>query len=171
MEKTVGERMVYVGIPSVKDSLRVAEAGGIVAVSSSSKNPDICWDFIKYMFSEDVQKTVALNQSIPVRQDVIDTLTEAFLHPEKISDSSVKSLVKGFYRTEKAGGTVSAEQWIVDDYLAAINSPNRLKTYDWGLYSIIRDEVNSYYSQNRSPEQIADTLFSRIKLYVEENYG
>ena len=171
MEQTVGERMVYVGIPSVKDSLKVAEAGGIVAVSSSSKQPDICWDFIKYMFSEDVQKTVALNQSIPVRQDVIDTLTEAFLHPEKVTDSSLKSLVKGFYRTEKAGGMYSAEQWIIEDYLSAINSPNRIKKYDWGVYSIIRDEVNSYYSQNRSPEQIADTLYSRIKLYIEENYG
>ena len=50
MEKTVGESLVYVGYPPAETTLRIAEPKGLVAVSTSSKNPEICWEFIKYMF-------------------------------------------------------------------------------------------------------------------------
>jgi len=43
-------------------------------------------------------------------------------------------------------------------------------SYDWGLYNIICDEVNAYYYQNKSPEEIAKTFQSRLDLYVSENY-
>ncbi len=170
MEKTVGESLVYVGYPSAETTLRIAEPKGLVAVSTSSKNPEICWEFIKYMFSEEVQKTVALNQSIPVRQSVLDMTTKAFLHPEEITDPAMNSLVTGFYRT-KSTGLKPAEQWMVDDYIEVINSVDRIYIHDWGIFSIIRDEINSYYAQGRQPEQIADTLYKRIQLYIEENYA
>lgn len=36
--------------------------------------------------------------------------------------------------------------------------------------NFIRDEIDSYYLQNKSTDEIARTLQSRIDLYVSENY-
>ena len=42
---------------------------------------------------------------------------------------------------------------------------------DWGAYNIICEEIASYYTQNRSVEQIAETLDARLTLYIQENYS
>ena len=34
----------------------------------------------------------------------------------------------------------------------------------------IIDLIESYYVQNRTPEQVADSLDKRITLYIQENY-
>lgn len=51
-----------------------------------------------------------------------------------------------------------------------INSIDSVISYDWGLYNIICDEIDSYYIQGKSEDEIAKTLQSRIDLYVAENY-
>ena len=61
-------------------------------------------------------------------------------------------------------------EWIITDYKAMVNSVDAVISYDWGLYNIICDEINSYYLQNKSTDEIAKTLQSRIDLYVSENY-
>ena len=60
--------------------------------------------------------------------------------------------------------------WIISDYREMVLSINSVISYDWGLYNIICDEINSYYFQNKSPEAIVKTLQSRLDLYVAENY-
>lgn len=52
----------------------------------------------------------------------------------------------------------------------SIDSIDSVISYDWGLYNIICDEIDSYYIQGKSEDEIAKTLQSRIDLYVAENY-
>ena len=54
--------------------------------------------------------------------------------------------------------------------MRTISKADTVATYDYGIFDIIYDEINSYYTQNRSPEQIADTLDERLTLYMQENY-
>ena len=56
------------------------------------------------------------------------------------------------------------------DYLEMIGSVDSRATYDWGLYSIIWEEINSYDLAGKTPEQIAESLQSRLDLYAAENY-
>ena len=69
-----------------------------------------------------------------------------------------------------ADSVIKITQDVVDDYLEAVYSADTLTVMDQRLYSIIYDEVNSYYTQNRSTEQIAESLMKRLDLYAEENY-
>jgi len=57
-----------------------------------------------------------------------------------------------------------------EDVLIVDYGRSTAATYDWGVFDIIYDEVNSYYSQNRSSEQISETLEKRLTLYMQENY-
>jgi hypothetical protein len=59
----------------------------------------------------------------------------------------------------------------VEDFRRAIRSVDAICAYDWRLFNIIVDEMQSFYSQNRSVEQIAASLYERLNVYYDENYG
>ena len=53
----------------------------------------------------------------------------------------------------------------------AINSVNYVKVTDWGIYSIIFNEMESYYNNGKDTHSTAESMTSRINLYLDENYG
>jgi len=60
---------------------------------------------------------------------------------------------------------------VIDEYIHAIDQIDSLMTFDWGVFNIIYDETMSFYSQNKSSDEIARSLQSRLNVYVDENYG
>ena len=98
---------------------------------------------------------------IPVTKNMLDTFCECCLHPDQIQDE----VLKKHFEKKKA-----VSQEAVDRFLKDISSADTVQTFDWGVFDIIYDEVNTYYSQSRSPEQIAESLETRLTLYMQENY-
>ena len=118
---------------------------------------------IKYMLTDEVQEIEIGQGDNPVINRVFEDYCEYAAHPDAVPENEVvwKSIVRG----EKA-----IPDWIISDYREMVLSINSVISYDWGLYNIICDEINSYYFQNKSPEAIVKTLQSRLDLYVAENY-
>ncbi len=82
--------------------------------------------------------------------------------PNSVVDEDMRRFVLG-------KSAVSAET--IEEYKRMIDSIDTIRTMDWGVYNIICEEIASYYTQNRSVEQIADTLDARLSLYAQENYS
>ena len=59
----------------------------------------------------------------------------------------------------------------VEDLLRAVDSADTVLSYDWGLMSIIENELYTYHNSGKSIEETAESLFNRLTLYREENYG
>ena len=57
-----------------------------------------------------------------------------------------------------------------EDYFSAMSCVSVIQTNDWGIFNIITDEMASY-SQGKSIEEIAESLQSRLNLYIDENYS
>ncbi len=153
---------VYIGYPSIDGSVRLANPVGQVSISSSSERPDICWQFISMLFDEDVQRIIATNQSIPVSRQVLDELSESTSHPETVDPESP------FYSYVHRLPPV--DEVTVELFNESVESVNTLLSYDWGVYNIICEEVDSYDLQGKTIQDIAESLQSRIDLYVSENY-
>ena len=62
------------------------------------------------------------------------------------------------------------DEEMADNYLAMISEADTVDIYDWGLWIIARDEVTTYYTQDKSAEDVADALYSRYLVYAQENY-
>lgn len=151
----------YIGYPSIHDSVHLAIPQGCLAISTTAKNKDKCWEMISMLLSENAQKQTILSGYIPVTQTAVDTFCDCSMHPDSVTDEVLKSYI---------GNRKSVEQEAVNLFLETISMADTLATYDWGVFDIIYDEVNSYYSQNRSSEQISETLEKRLTLYMQENY-
>ena len=163
IESELNDSFVYLGFPSINGSARSAQPDGLVAISSDTKYKEACWQLIKYMLTDEVQEIEIGQGDNPVINRVFEDYCEYAAHPDAVPENEVvwKSIVRG----EKA-----IPGWIISDYREMVLSINSVISYDWGLYNIICDEINSYYFQNKSPEAIVKTLQSRLDLYVAENY-
>ena len=151
----------YIGYPSIHGSVHLAIPQSCLAISTTAKNKEKCWEMISMILSEDAQKQTILSGYIPVTQSAVDTFCDITMHPELVTDEVLKSYI---------GQGKAVEQETMNHFLETISMADTVATYDWGIFDIIYDEVNSYYSQNRSPEQITETLEKRLTLYMQENY-
>ena len=161
LEASYGKSNVFIGYPSLRGSAHLLNPEDLVAISNTTRHADICWEIIRQMFSRETQELLAAYGSIPVNDDVLHELCLCAADHDSISEGPIRNAMKN---------QDPIEEWIIDDYLQAICSVDTIITYDWGVADIIRDEVESYYSQNRSINQITDTLISRLNLYYEEIY-
>lgn len=166
LEKDYNERICFVGSPSFDGSVHLAMPSCCLALSTTAYDPEVCWQLMSGLFSSEVQKIAAANGEMPVNQEILDMVCKAFLDPEAVTDGIIKSLVA----QGKELGQTKLTQEIIDDYLEIVYSADTLSYQDRRLYLIIREEVNSFYSQNRSTSQIAETLMQRLDLYAKENY-
>ena len=151
----------YIGYPSIHGSVHLAVPQCCLAISTTAKNKDKCWEMLSMLLSDEAQKQTMISGYIPVTQKAVETFCDLSMHPERITDEVLKSYI---------GQRKAVDQEVINLFLKTINKADTLATYDWGLFDIIYDEINSHYSQNRSSEQIADTLEKRLTLYMQENY-
>ena len=71
------------------------------------------------------------------------------------------------YRTYLCQDEISADT--AEDFYKMIESVDSVLYFDWGIADIIDDEVSSYFNQNKPVDEIAESLYSRIELYLSEN--
>ena len=163
IESDLNDSFVYLGFPSIYGSAHAAHAEGLVAISSSTKYTDACWQFIKYMLTDEVQEIELGLRNNPVMQKTLEDYCRYAAAPETVPDNEIiwSSIV---------AENKPVPEWIINDYRSMVNSIDTVISYDWGLYSIITNEVNSYYLQGKNIDAISETLQSRIDLYVAENY-
>ncbi|MBQ5968049.1 MAG: extracellular solute-binding protein [Clostridiales bacterium] len=155
------DEFTFIGYPSISGSVHMAEPTCCLAISTTADDQEACWNVLSMLLSEEAQKQTMMGGRIPVTKNMLDTFCECCLHPDQIQDE----VLKKHFEKKKA-----VSQEAVDRFLKDISSADTVQTFDWGVFDIIYDEVNTYYSQSRSPEQIAESLETRLTLYMQENY-
>lgn len=154
-------RFRFIGYPSISDSVHLAQPECCLAISTTSSHKEKCWEVLSMLLSKEAQKQTMMSGYIPVTKDMLDMFGEMSMHPELVTDEVLKSFI---------GKRDPVDQKVIDIFLETVSSADTLETQDYGIYDIICDELNSYYSQSRSPEQIAASLDQRLTLYCQENY-
>ncbi len=160
-ERNAHDRITYVGFPSLEGSVHLIHPKGLVGISSSTKFPEQCWDFIRELIMPETQKKAVMTHSVPVNSDVFELMCRCASNPDSVSDEDMKRFVKGH---------TAVTQEVIEDYTEIVNSVDTICAIDWGAYNIISEEISSYYTQKRTVKQIAETLDARLTLYVQENY-
>ena len=167
--KDMGVTAKYIGVPSMRGSTHPVMAQGLVAVSAGSDYPEGCCEFISYMFSDDVQEKILLNNWIPVNSVILNTYLDYMSNPSSIPED------KHLYSELALHDSVTDELMPLPDderglFVEAINSTDMIMAFDWGIKNMIYEEMNAYYRDNVPIENVANALYSRMSVYVSENY-
>ena len=114
-------------------------------ISEDCKYKDQAWDFVKKYFTADYQKSMVTEGKggcFPVRKDAYDIM---FNMSKAIDDSEYSKEVDNAVRS-------------ADKALLNISSVN----------DIIIEEASAYFEGNDSPESVASSVQSKVKLFMSE---
>lgn len=160
----------YIGYPMEGVSGTVISPDApMLAISIGSEHKEVCWEFIGQYLDRDYQKTLGL----PVNKKAMEEKLAESLTPEYTVDENgdrkpvVKSQV-AFAGEESADNIycLTKEQTIRLMHLiesAEINDAN-----DYHLFRIIYEEAESYFSGDKTLEEVTEIIQSRASVYVSE---
>lgn len=163
IEESMNKSIVYLGRPSIYGVTHTIDPDGLVAISSSSDHPEECWNFIKYMFDEQVQESIASYGINPVNKNVLNEFINYSKNPNQVNRENY--IMFNYFRDKK-----KVPDWIINDYLDMVDSVDSVVTYDWGIFNIISEEVDAFTLGKKSIGDVSKSLKSRLTIYWSENY-
>ena len=135
------------------------------AINANSSHIEGAWEFLAYMMSEEVQRTLQNPMAATNRAVCIETL-----------EREVQWLKKGNIKEDGYGRRWSSED-ITDDKVAEyISMRDRAEPGDdeedrrmKPIWQIIWEESEAYFVGDKSIEEVADIINNRVQLYLDEN--
>ena len=164
-----GEEVAFVGFPGSEGNTGVIYPYFQMAISKDCENPDAAWDFMRQFYTYEGQKE--LDYGAPLNLRVMDErLEEAQQRPYWIDDNGEKVEYDETYwigDKEIIIQPMTAERaQEVKDYVLSVD---KLYYYDNAIVDIIVEEAAPFFEGQKTAEQAADIIQSRVQIYVNEN--
>ena len=164
-----GEDITLIGFPVDEGMGAGLNFSTLMAISALSKNQDVAWEFVKEFFTEEYQD--ALEYDFPVRMDSMKKLEEkAWEKPFYVDEQGNRQEYDDYFYVGgveiPAEPMKPAETAALMDY---IKSLDKLCVYNETLYNIIMEEAAGYLEGQKTAEEVAKVIQSRVKIYVSEN--
>ncbi len=153
-----GEGFHCIGTPAEGNGYQT-ECYECVAMNSRTKHVKETEDFLRYLISEENQAAYTTRW---VRRDVIRN---------RIKEHTEASEMPVFFISEKsviqlegrADGSSFAEEYI------ELMDKSILESTDYEIQGIIMEEAASYFSGDKTEQQVAQAIQNRVQLYLDEN--
>lgn len=163
-----GKDIEFNGYPTTKDGKSYINARAQISMSSDCKNKQAVWEFMKSFLTDDYQKK--LEWCFPVKKTAVEALAKKAQEKNYYIDSDGKKVentsVWSIGGTEVEIGELSKEetQTVVD----FIESVTETQSSDDNVINIIAEEAAAFYEGQKSAEEVADIIQSRVSIYLSE---
>lgn len=164
-----GEAVSYIGFPTAEGSGSAASVDYTLAISEESAFKSEAWEYISYFIKDEYQDSIT--SGFPVKLSSIDKKAEKEMQPNTwTNEETGEEVVEDYYF------------WIGDDEMI-LELPTKeecqyvidfLKTIDYrmryneDITAIIEEDAAAYFEGQKTAQQVADTIQSRVKIYVSE---
>lgn len=168
-----------------------------IALSASSPYTDVCWQLIKYLLSSEYQDSAG-NYTLSIRKDKLEAMAQKAIEDSKNNSSGDLIVYETAYygSAETTNETVSVDtdtatdnviqddndnynqnskyteltQDMIDRVNAAIEATTIVNRYSdtSDYYKIIEEEAGAFFAGQKSVQEVAGNIQSRIQLIVQE---
>ncbi len=165
---TFGKDVSLVGFPSGNGSGAAIFPSFQLTVSASSKVKDGCWEFLRFFLSDEYQKTI--DTAWPVSMKYVNALADAAKKRPTYTDENGKEVEYDdtWYVGEQEVIITPMTDDEVKQVIGYFDTLNQLGTYNDAVDNIISEEADAYFSGQKSAEEVADIIQSRVQIYVNE---
>ena len=172
-----GGSSTYVGYPSNNGVGNMLYLGDGYGMSSSCKNKDAAWEFLRSILTKDYQKSV---WGLPVNKEAFNEQLKVSMTPEYKKDAEGNYLLDddGERIQVSKGGIGFADGTTYDLYamtqdqadrlLDLINTTTRSYEINDGIFQIVKELAQSYFAGQKSAEEVARLVQSKANIYVNE---
>lgn len=144
-EQMAGCKLSFIGWPTVDGScgsdLHLIDPVGVV---DQGDNASGCWEFIKFMLLDPDMKDDSLPVYIPLLRDKADQARDSEDVPVKMSDDDAERL------------------------LSLISEIENVAIYDETVLDIISEESAAFFNGDKTAEEAAELIQSKVSIYVAE---
>lgn len=163
-----GDDLIYVGMPSEDRNGNSFSLDSGLAMSSKCANKDAAWKFLRGRLTGDNN----YRWSFPINQSAFDAFMKEAMTPDTYTDENgnVVEYPKLEY-TDATGETVQIMAMTQEDYdqfMELLQSTTKLADYDEAIMNIVMDEAQAFLDGNRSADDVAKAVQSKVKLHVNE---
>ena len=138
-----------------------ADVFNMFGMNANSKNKRTAWEFIKFLLSDEMQSSLNII-SLPVNNNAraenmkLEVVEELFVPVEE----------------REAKELTPEQQAILDEYAGYIedysNQINAVTLTDSKIMSIVTEETNLFFTGEKSAEEAASSIQSKVSLYLNE---
>ena len=168
MKSSLGSDVTYVGFPADEGYGAAFSMNDGIAMSKTCSNKDVAWQFMGQFLTEEYQS---------------DNMWGGFSTNKKAFEKQAENAMKQEYTVDGepiplySYGTSNSDEMIdvyamtqaeYDKIMEVINSTTRVMTYDQEVLDIIKDETSAFFEGQKSAEETAKMIQSRVGLYVGE---
>lgn len=160
--------ITFVGFPTDTGKGNYINSYMTFAISEKSANKEAAWEFLKSFFNEEAQEEQGCF-AISVKA-VEEQLERAKKLPSYLDDDG--NLVE-FHDTYWMYDTEIELNPLTDEEAKAaydfVKSVDTFGESDQKIIEIVNEEVESYYNNQKSAQDVAKVIQSRVQIYVNEN--
>ncbi|MBR4413162.1 MAG: extracellular solute-binding protein [Lachnospiraceae bacterium] len=163
-----GEIPELIGVPlSGKDSA-VLNIDSVIGISNKSKHKEAAWEFIKTCFEHDYYEK--MGWGIPsVEKELDEKAAKATEHQFYIDDDGNKVITDETYwlvdHEETIEPLTKEEVAKLKDFVVNVEG---LYNWDEELNNIVDEETQPYFEGQKSAEEVAAIIQSRLQIYINE---
>jgi ABC-type glycerol-3-phosphate transport system substrate-binding protein len=150
---------VYMGMPSEDGSGPFAVGVDTFAISSSTEYPEVCWEFLCGIMTEEELDAFG-GLGIPMVKSIVETdLANAMLEPSS----------ENFPVQSDDDTLLSLSQDEADAFLEMITSVTHAKLRYDGVTDLITEEMKLWFNGSQTKEQTMAYLQDRVSTYMAEH--
>ncbi|MCM1063495.1 MAG: extracellular solute-binding protein [Eubacterium sp.] len=164
-----GEPVTFIGFPTEEGQGSYVNAIQSFALSAKSANLDGAWEFIRYYLTDEYQST--MDWGIPVnKQMFLEEAQEATKKPTYTDeDGNEVEYEETYWINDEEIPLPPLSQEQVDQIVDFVMSVNQGYYYNDNVLNIINEEMGAFYSGQKSAQDTANVIQSRVQIYVDEN--
>lgn len=164
-----GEPVSFVGFPTDSGKGSYINANMAYALSAKSENLEGAWDFIRYYLTDEYQET--LDWGLPVNEQLfLEKSKEATKRPTYTDENGQKvEYDETFYMNGEEIVIPPLTQEQVDQVVEFIQSVDVAMYYNEDVLNIINEEMDAFYTGQKSARDVAAIIQSRAQIFVDEN--
>ena len=164
-----GEDITLAGFPSKTPGKAAIFPQLQIAVNAGSADKDACWSFVRRFLLDDYQN--GLEMYWPVSISALDELANKAMEPLYYDDEDGNQVED--HIVVNIGGEDIALPRIsdteVDQMYSFLRSLDSSSYYDASVENIINEEAAAYFAGQKSAEDVAGVIQSRVQIYINEN--
>lgn len=165
-----GGDVVFKGMPSEDKKGNIVMLTGGLAMTSSCKDKDTAWQFIRRVLAEDFQENSVWG--LPITQKAYDAKLAKAMKQDYETNENGKQVpvARGSY-TSPDGQQVdyyALTQEDADKIKAVVDSATHTVTLDQNVTNMIDEEAAYFFKGEKTVDQTADIIQSRMNVFVNE---
>ena len=154
----------FIGYPGINgESASLIEPSGAYAICSKSANKEDAWKFIEYVLTQPLGDN---DYGFPANGKELKKIFDKEL--EKAGQKTGSAVGWGDGGTYEYHYATQEEIDLFYEILGKAKLSPRING-DQEIYNIIEEEIESYFSGQKSVDDVAKVIQSRVNLYVKEN--